>query len=180
MYGWTKIFGRSKEVILEKLEWEKLKLPTCNDNKYIIRRQIKYANTINQCFQFFEILKQTLLWRTKSRHQENFEHTTIKNHSSYSSTTCLNMPPRRRSAEQDKERHHRRLRRTRRRVPIQSRARPLVGRQLRQPRVQVRPRRPEVQALASLLPPEILNLIELWLERTLHQEAQSRRLAHRI
>ena len=90
------------------------------------------------------------------------------------------MPPRRRSAEQDEERHRRSLRQTRCRVPIQSRARPLVGRQLWQPRVQVRPRRPEVQALASLLPPEILNLIELRLERTLHQEAQSRRLAHRI
>ena len=90
------------------------------------------------------------------------------------------MPPRRGSTEQDEERHHRRLRRIRRRVPIQSRARPLVGWQLRQPRVQVQPRRPEVQALASLLPIEILNLIELQLERILHQEAQSRRLAHKI
>ena len=90
------------------------------------------------------------------------------------------MPPRRGSAEQDEERHRRRLHRTRRRVPIQSRARPLVGWQLRQPRVQVQPRRPEVQALASLLSIKILNLIELQLERTLHQEAQSRRLAHRI
>ena len=42
------------------------------------------------------------------------------------------MPPRQGFAEQDKERHRRRLRQTRRRVPIQSRARPLVGRQLRQ------------------------------------------------
>ena len=65
-------------------------------------------------------------------------------------------------------------------MPIQSRARPLVGRQLRQPRVQVQPHRREVQALAGLLPIEILNLVELQLERTLHQEAQSRRLAHRI
>ena len=65
-------------------------------------------------------------------------------------------------------------------MPIQSRAHPLVGRQLQQPRVQVRPRRPEVQALAGLLPNEILNLIELQLECTLHQEAQSRRLAYRI
>ena len=90
------------------------------------------------------------------------------------------MPSRRGSAEQDEERHRRRLRRTRRRVPIQSRACPLVGRQLRQPQVQVQPRRSKVQALASLLPIEILNFIELQLERTLHQEAQSRRLAHRI
>ena len=65
-------------------------------------------------------------------------------------------------------------------MPIQSRARPLVGWQLRQPRVQVQPRCPEVQVLANLLPIEILNLIELQVERTLHQEAQSRRLAHRI
>ena len=90
------------------------------------------------------------------------------------------MPPRRGSAEQDEERHHRCLRRTRQRVPIQSRARPLVGWQLRQPRVQVQPRRPEVQALASLLSMELINLVDLQLERTLHQEAQSRRLAHRI
>ena len=65
-------------------------------------------------------------------------------------------------------------------MPIQSRAHPLVGQQLQQPQVQVQPRRPEVQALASLLPIEILNLIELQVERTLHQEAQSRRLAHRV
>ena len=90
------------------------------------------------------------------------------------------MPPRRGSAEQDEERHRRRLRQTRRRVPIQSRACPLVGWQLRQPRVQVQPRCPEVQALASLLPVEIRNLIELQVKRILHQEAQSRRLAHRI
>ena len=56
----------------------------------------------------------------------------------------------------------------------------LVGRQLRQPQVQVQPRRPEVQSLASLFPMELLNLVELQLKRTLHQEAQSRRLAHRI
>ena len=116
----------------------------------------------------------------KSTHQENFEHNTIENHSSYSSKTCLNMPPRRGSAKQDEESHHRRLRRTRRRVPIQSRARPLVGRQLQHPRVQVRPLRPEVQSLAGLLPVEILNLVELQLQRTLNQEAQSRRLARKV
>ena len=44
----------------------------------------------------------------------------------------------------------------------------------------IQPRRPKVQALASLLPMELLNLVELQLERTLYQEAQSRRLAHRI
>ena len=41
------------------------------------------------------------------------------------------MPSRRRPAKQDEERHIRRLRRIGRRVPIQSRQRPLVGRQLR-------------------------------------------------
>ena len=90
------------------------------------------------------------------------------------------MPPRRGSVEQDEERHRRHLRRTRRRVPIQSRARPLVGRQLQQPRVQVQPRRPEVQSLAGLLLIEILNLVELQLQRTLNQETQSKRLAHRV
>ena len=65
-------------------------------------------------------------------------------------------------------------------MPIRSRARPLVGRQLRHPRVQVRPFRPEVQSLAGLLPVEILNLVELQLQRTLNEEAQSRKLARRI
>ena len=65
-------------------------------------------------------------------------------------------------------------------MPIQLRARPLVGRQLRQPRVQVRPLRPQVQSLVGFLPIEILNLVELQLQRTLNQEAQSRRSAHRV
>ena len=65
-------------------------------------------------------------------------------------------------------------------MPIQSRARPFVGRQLRHPRVQVRPLRLEVQSLAGLLPIEILNLVELQLQCTLNQKAQSRRLARRV
>ena len=72
------------------------------------------------------------------------------------------------------------MRRTRRRVLIQSRAHPLVERQLRHPRVQVRPLCLEVQSLTGLLPIEILFLVELQLQHTLNQEAQSRRFARRV
>ena len=65
-------------------------------------------------------------------------------------------------------------------MPIQSRARPLVGRQLLWPWVQVQPLHPEVRLLEGLLSLELLNLVELQLQHTLNQEAQSRRLAHRV
>ena len=90
------------------------------------------------------------------------------------------MPSRRRSSEQDEERHLRCLRRMGRHVPIQSRPHPLVGWQLRQPQVQVQPLHHQVQSLEGLLLMQLLRLLELQLQCVHNQEAQSRRLAHRV
>ena len=65
-------------------------------------------------------------------------------------------------------------------MPTQSRPRPLLGRQLQQPQVQVQPLHRQVQSLKGLLPMQLLCLLELQLQCVHNQEAQSRRLIHKV
>ena len=90
------------------------------------------------------------------------------------------MPPKRRSSEQNEERHLWQQRRQGRRVPTQSRPRPLVGQQLRRSQSGARPLHRQVQPLQGLLPIELLRLVELQLLRTRNEEARARILANKV